>query len=595
MMVLTIGRIRTTKKLFVRGFTYHPVKSSSSSSSSFIFQTGGFCRVSNKKSHPHQKYHRWLSPTLPCSRSENENEGSSSSAEEKDYNNDDDDNRALVRDVVESILLKTSLIATATATRTSSSPPPPPPPKNNNSTNDVNNDDADIVVPFQRLFQSTLQRAYSTTTATTRTRTSSSVATTTTTTMPIIIPPTVSNSNNSTNSRYSSSSSSSTVINETNQKESSFPASSIPASSSSLSEQNQNAPPPPPPPAKQQQQQQQQNAYAYRSNPAFQTIALAHLLWGTIIRPNVDTVIDATCGQGYDSIKLAELLFLNTNHNHNNGNGSDTSTTSTTTCHSELLCLDIQPLACEKTRHALREVLPSSIGISSVTNSNNSNNNNNYNNNNMDCISKDTDDEDVTNNKVRIIETSHEILPRPRNISSVGLIVYNLGWLPGVVGSSVDANKDGNNNKDCVTTTETTISSLVDATSMIRNGGMISIATYPATNVEEDSAVKLFVTCLALLTSNIRTWEEAIISFVETTSTTTGTTSEEDDDNNDNNDNNLLAIRENDIALVVYRAMEKIVDQRQYSNNPKSTWRVAQHEKLGMDCAPILYTATRIK
>ena len=134
---------------------------------------------------------------------------------------------------------------------------------------------------------------------------------------------------------------------------------------------------------------------------------------------------------------------------------------------------------------------------------------------------------------------------------------------------------------------------------MIRNGGMISIATYPATNVEEDMAVKLFVTCLALLTSNIRTWEEEIISFVETTSTATGTTSEEDDDSNDNNNNNnnnnLLAIRENDIALVVYRAMEKIVDQRKYSNNPKSTWRVAQHEKLGMDCAPILYTATRIK
>ncbi|OEU12749.1 hypothetical protein FRACYDRAFT_219485, partial [Fragilariopsis cylindrus CCMP1102] len=132
---------------------------------------------------------------------------------------------------------------------------------------------------------------------------------------------------------------------------------------------------------------------------------------------------------------------------------------------------------------------------------------------------------------------------------------------------------------------------------MIRNGGMISIATYPATNVEEDMAVKLFVTCLALLTSNIRTWEEEIISFVKTTSTSTstaiGTTSEEDDDNNanDNNDNDLLAIRENDIAFVVYRAMEKIVDQRKYSNNPKSTWRVAQHEKLGMDCAPILYTA----
>jgi len=177
------------------------------------------------------------------------------------------------------------------------------------------------------------------------------------------------------------------------------------------------------------------------------------------------------------------------------------------------------------------------------------------------------------------------------------LIVYNLGWLPGVV--AVDNNSDS---KDCVTTTETTISSLVDATSLIRNGGMISIATYPATNVEEDIAVKLFVTCLALLTSNIRTWEEEIISFVETTSTTapsptaTGTeTAENDDDNNDNANNNLLAIRENNIALVVYRAMEKIVEQRKCSNNPKSTWRVAQHEKLGMDCAPILYTATRIK
>jgi hypothetical protein len=282
----------------------------------------------------------------------------------------------------------------------------------------------------------------------------------------------------------------------------------------------------------QQQQQQQQKrpevllphytfpfATRYKYHPAISNVALAQALWSTVVRPNVDTVIDATCGNGYDSVAIAKLLFQKTNNNNSNDEQ----------CYAQLICLDVQREACENTRRALKETLSH----------------------------QEDGSIDYYNDHVQVLHASHEVLPRPKNDSSVGLVVYNLGWLP------------NHTEKGCVTTMETTIASVTDAVLMIRVGGMLSIVTYPKTGPDEDCAVRLFVTCLALLSSNVRSWEDHL---------------REETDNNINCPSNLEIIRR------VEEAMGRVV---QYA--PGTTWRVSKHDKLGMDQAPILFTATRIK
>ena len=261
-------------------------------------------------------------------------------------------------------------------------------------------------------------------------------------------------------------------------------------------------------------------ATSYKFHPALNNVALAHALWASVIRPNCDVVIDATCGNGNDSIVLAEILF-GANNDDKGG---------------ELLCVDVQSLACERTTMALEEVLPPSVTVLGPTDNGT----------------------DTNQQVVNVLNASHEQLPRPTNPEAqVGLVVYNLGWLPG---------GESENGKDCVTTMDSTMASLVDATSLLRVGGMLSVVTYPQTGPDEDRAVKLFVTCLALLSSRTRTWQEEVEAFV----------SSGDEDNQG-------------IANIVTRAMETVVARGD------QTWRVSQHDKLGMDRPPILFTATRIK
>ena len=274
----------------------------------------------------------------------------------------------------------------------------------------------------------------------------------------------------------------------------------------------------------QQQQQRQQElllphytfpfATRYKYHPAISNVALAQALWSTVIRPNVDTVIDATCGNGYDSVAIAKLLFQK-NSDENK-------------CYAQLICLDIQKEACENTRQLLKQTLEQD----------------------NDTITTCTD---YYNDHVDVLHASHEVLPRPKNDTSVGLVVYNLGWLP------------NHTEKDCITTMETTVLSITDALLMIRIGGMLSVVTYPKTGPDEDCAVRLFVTCLALLSSNVRSWQDAIV-----------------DETNKGTDPKIIKH--------VEQAMGRVV---QYS--PGTTWRVSKHDKIGMEQAPILYTATRIK
>ena len=139
----------------------------------------------------------------------------------------------------------------------------------------------------------------------------------------------------------------------------------------------------------------------------------------------------------------------------------------------------------------------------------------------------------------------------------MGLVVYNLGWLP-----------NSDDGKDCVTKMDSTLHSITDAMLMVRIGGMISVVTYPKSNPEEDIAVRVMLECAALLSSNVQTWREFL-------------------------DSALLLGGEKDAGIkeLVASSMERIEGQ----GDPRQTWRVAEHKRLGMDRAPILVTATRIK
>lgn len=246
----------------------------------------------------------------------------------------------------------------------------------------------------------------------------------------------------------------------------------------------------------------------YQGNPAIVNTALAHSLWASILRPGMDSAIDATCGNGRDTCAIASILF--------DKEARDESSKSM------LLAVDIQAQACGNTT----DVLKNQLG------------------------------DDIFDKNVRVLQASHSPLPRPSGNGDVGLVVYNLGWLP-------------NSDKDCITKVDSTLDSIADAMLLIRIGGMISVITYPSTNPEEDTGVRLFLECAALLSSNVQTWRAFL----------------------DADDNIEIASLSQETKQKIVSVMDRIVEV----GDIKQTWRVSEHRKLGMNGAPILLTATRIK
>lgn len=149
-----------------------------------------------------------------------------------------------------------------------------------------------------------------------------------------------------------------------------------------------------------------------RSNFAlFQShLDLAHSYWQKIIKPG-DIAIDATCGNGQDTLLLCKLAL-----SHSAGH---------------VYAIDIQPQAITLTQAFLTQNLPSSL-LSQVI----------------------------------YHQGCHSVFPTEIQPESVGLIAYNLGYLPG-------------NDKNLTTMTETTLKSLNQALTFIKPGGAISITCYP--------------------------------------------------------------------------------------------------------------------
>jgi len=298
------------------------------------------------------------------------------------------------------------------------------------------------------------------------------------------------------------------------------------------------APPPP---------KQHKDKRTYLGNPSVTPIALAHSLWRSTILPYEDTVIDATCGNGKDCLALARMLFPDSIQDGDGGSSSiavdhEASPSSpSSSSKPQLIGIDIQSRAIQNTKLSLLSSLPPDIYFDNIA----------------------------------LLEQSHEHLTNvPRDASSVGLVCYNLGYLPGA--PSMEQQRTTtltpSNYKDCQTQTETTLNSITDASLLLRVGGLLSVMTYPGSNLEESVVVERFVEGLAMLTTrNAGGWREYAESIP---------------DCNDDDDEGGGRVR----ALVT-RALERVVEE----GEKKQTWRVFVHKSLGRALSPVLVTAMRIK
>lgn len=273
---------------------------------------------------------------------------------------------------------------------------------------------------------------------------------------------------------------------------------------------------------REQQSKPKKDKRTYLGNPSVTPTALAHSLWRSTILP-CDTVIDATCGNGKDCLALSRMLFPDSINDCTDitGDGGDSKTPAP-----QLIGLDIQSRAIQNTKQSLLSSLPS----------------------------------DIYCNHVSILQQSHEHLMNvPRDKSSIGLVCYNLGYLPGGV---------TDNYKECQTQTETTLNSITDASLLLRVGGLLSIMTYPGSNLEESIVVEHFIEGLAMLTTRDQAGWRGYLESIP----------------NYNDDNGR-------VRMLVTKALERVVAE----GKKKQTWRSFSHKPLGRSLSPVLVTAMRIK
>ena len=288
-------------------------------------------------------------------------------------------------------------------------------------------------------------------------------------------------------------------------------------------------------------QHQHQKHPDYSTNPTITTTALAHSLWSYVLRPGVDVAIDATAGNGYDSFAMANMLFPQyvIRQNSSEKDNITDSNSSAGATRSMLYAIDVQLTACQNTTERLSSILPPHI----------------------------------MSNHVQIWHTSHETLPILNDNNNVALIVYNLGFLPG--------SHSKGNDKSITTKTITTITSMGNAISLLRIGGLLSVTTYPRTNHQEDNAVQVFMETLALFSSQTQSWTK----YLECVHLHNN-----NNDNEDKDDNSNVAFSSIDVRDHLIQTLQQV-----YDDNPYQKWRVTQHKKLGRIDAPILFTAVRIQ
>lgn len=189
-----------------------------------------------------------------------------------------------------------------------------------------------------------------------------------------------------------------------------------------------------------------ENYAVYRGAKCFNHLKILKDIWTNVLtefrltQPTQDIIIiDATCGNGHDSVFLANEIPI-----AESSGGT-------------LWCIDIQPHAISSTR----ERLVSTLGSLAVENS------------------------------VNFVCSSHESFPSAILPDSVSIICYNLGYLPGIHrGTSFD--------NVIKTDADTTSNSLNIALRLLKRGGMVSIISYPRHEggMEETKLVKTMLSDL---------------------------------------------------------------------------------------------------
>ena len=291
--------------------------------------------------------------------------------------------------------------------------------------------------------------------------------------------------------------------------------------------------------SEEQQPKQHEGKRAYLTNPSVTLTALAHSLWRSTIHPYSDIIIDATCGNGKDFLALTGMLFP---QQHTSSTVNDEKDNS---CCGQLIGIDVQDCAIRNTYGSL--------------------------------LSSTTFSYDKYRDRITLLVQSHENLIEIVNNNNneqqqqkqqegwvgcrgeVGLVCYNLGFLPGA-------------NRNTVTQTQTTLNSITDAALLLRIGGLLSVMTYPASNKEESIVVEHFMEGLGMLTTRSEGGWRKCVSVIP----------------NYNDDNGR-------IRIMVTHALERVVTESGGGGDNTSAWRVFVHKPLGRPTSPVLVTATRIK
>lgn len=181
-----------------------------------------------------------------------------------------------------------------------------------------------------------------------------------------------------------------------------------------------------------------------------------HALLQNIVKIG-DTCVDATCGNGFDSLFLSRILFP-----------SGTAASART---SKLYCIDIQPESIHNTTQRLQTELDSKAMAN-----------------------------------VHLSCSSHASLPTElKSDPAVAAVIYNLGYLP------------GSKNKTLVTHSETTLQSLLEATLIVKPGGIITCMAYKHDDGDEERQVRSLLGSL-----DLRYWDVNCHFGIQGGASTTG-------------------------------------------------------------------------
>jgi hypothetical protein len=165
---------------------------------------------------------------------------------------------------------------------------------------------------------------------------------------------------------------------------------------------------------------------------------LAHVLWARIVQPG-DTVVDATAGNGFDALALAQLALPP-------GEGASAG---------RLVALDLQEAAVEATRARLAAALaPAQLA------------------------------------RCELVHGCHSRLGDHVAPDSARLVAFNLGFLP--------QRNAGAGSKACITRPDTTAAALAAAQRALAVGGCISVMVYQGHEggAEEAAVVDAFAAAL---------------------------------------------------------------------------------------------------